>query len=614
MLGAITTVWGEDYMNSWRSSVACLRPNQPEGKQGEVSSTVGLDWVPELPHLPVVAAPQSGARSRPSDATTANVSRRLKAFLRTLNMSIYQISQGTARAASKGTRAYIRDAFHAEIESGWTPDIHQVAALARLTGYRFVDWLELFGYPVNAVPHLQLLVATERTVLLPTTIYDPAVPVQYIRRLDKHVDLKRTQSLVTLIADMGCAPIGVLDRLNRRRFQYARVGRRDDMMRPLLAAGSIVRVDSTNTTVTGVVGPGPVYLVEHRGGLCCCYVKGLDHQHVVLLPDDGGSRVMRCRMGAEVRILGTIDLEFRPVQTVLTDLTDQPLNDGRQNGARDECQNRHRLPPLESMTGCSGAGQYARAARERIGLRFREAERITHQIAAYFDNRQYKIALGSLSDGETKEELPRHISKILGLSIAYSMDLWQYLRAGGITADELNGALIPRRFIDDENALSDRRVPAPRNPGSDELQAMGDIIAQLGEVPLSLLRSVGPTIGQEELSVDDVYLWGSREPVLHPILQRAILVIVNRRHRRVPDARLWLPVSRRPLLLIRTRAGRLLAGMCVLDGTVLLMHPHSAVAAPTMVFQRRDVEVIGAVSGVLRTIGCAAGSDRSTAP
>ena len=124
----------------------------------------------------VTVFPHNSVISEPVNAKAADVSRRLKAFLRSLDMTVYQISQTTARPPfGKGTRAHIRDAFYAEIESGQTPDIHEFAALAKLTGYRFVDWLALFGYHVDEILRLQLELQTEQTVVLPSTIYDPLV-------------------------------------------------------------------------------------------------------------------------------------------------------------------------------------------------------------------------------------------------------------------------------------------------------------------------------------------------------------------------------------------------------------------------------------------------------
>lgn len=533
--------------------------------------------------------------SEPINSKAASISRRLKAFLRSLEMTVYQISQMTGRPPfGEGTRAHIRDALYAEIESGQTPDIHQLAALARLTRYRLVDWLALFGYHVDDILRLQLELHTEHTVVLPNTIYDSLVLQPWIRQLDTRVDLERTHSLVTMIDAMCHAPLGALDQLNRRRFLYARVGRRDDIMGPRLVAGSIVRVDPTRTTVAPLGGPRSMYLVQHLSGLSCCYVELQDDRHVILLPDDDVPRVMRCRIGKEATILGAIDLELRPLQATRPNLS-QPPRDLHNSHAR-------LSDPMTERSG--GAGAYARTTRERVGVSFREAQAMTQRIAAYFDDKRYKIALGSLSDAETYDGLPRHISKIFSLCIAYCMDPWQYLRAGGVPVNELNGAAIPRQFLHDEDANVDCAQQVRMVPGSDQNRATEAIIGRLGEVPFFLLRSVGSIIGQEQLSLDDVYVWGRREPVLHPLLNGALLLLVNRRQRRVPDARSRLLLAERPLFLIRGLDGRYQAGMCAVDGDLVLVLPHSTSRMPVLAYPARDVVVIGRIAALVRATGC----------
>lgn len=529
----------------------------------------------------------------PIDAKAAGISRRLKVFLRSLGMTVYQISQLTARAPfGKGTRAYIRDALYAEIESGQMPDIHQLAALAKLTGYRLVDWLTLFGYHVDDILRLQLELHTEHTILLSSTIYDSLVLTPWIRQFDAEADLEeRTQSLVTLIDGMGHAPLGTLDQLNRRRFLYARVGRRDDMMRPRIVAGSIVRVDPTCTTVQPPGGTRSMYLVQHHGGLSCCYVERQDDQHVILLPDEISPRVMRCRLGTEAIILGAIDLELRQFQETWPNLSKPP---------RVERHNGHAKLSDPMTKRINGAGVYARVMRERIGVSFREAQSITHQIATYLDDQRYKIALGSLSDAETCDGLPRHISKIFSLCIAYGMDLWEYLRAGGLQVDELNGAAIPRPFLHDEDATVHSAQLMPIVLGPDQNGATESVIQRLGEVPFFLLQSLESIIRQEQLSLDDVYIWGRRELVLHPLLNGALLLLVNRRQRRVPDSRAHLSLVERPLFLIRTPDKRYLAGMCAVDGGTLLVQPHSRSSMPVLTYPARDVVVVGRISAVLR--------------
>jgi hypothetical protein len=563
---------------------------------GPLSQASGKSAPPTLHDASGVPVPLHNAvASEPISAKAASISRRLKAFLRSLEMTVYQISQMTSRPPfGKGTRAYIRDALYAEIESGQTPDIHQLAALARLTGYRLVDWLALFGYYVDDILHLQLQLHTEHTVVLPSTIYDSLALLPWIRQLDARVDLGRTQSLVTVIDAMCHAPLGALDELNRRRFLYARVGRRNAIMGPRLVADSIVRVDPTRTTVAALGGPRSMYLVQRVSGLSCCYVELQDDRHVILLPGDDVPRVMRCQIGKEAVILGEIDLELRPLTATRPNVSPPP---------REEHHGHVRLS--YSMTERSdGAGAYARTMRERIGVSFREAQTMTHRIAAYFDDKRYKIALGSLSDAETYDGLPRHISKIFSLCIAYCMDLWQYLRAGGILVDELNGAAIPRQFLQDENGNVDTAQLVPMVPGSDQNHATESVIQRLGEVPFFLMRSVGLIIRQEQLSLDDVYVWSRSEPVLHPLLSGALLLLVNRRQRHVPDALSRLSPAERPLFLIRAPDRRYQAGMCAVDGDLMLVLPHSRSRMPVLAYPARDVVVIGRISAVLRSTGC----------
>lgn len=550
--------------------------------------------LPEEANVPV--QPHDPAVTEPINTKAASISRRLKAFLRSLGMTVYQISQMTSRPPfGRGTRAYIRDAFYAEIESGQTPDIHQLAALAKLTGYRLVDWLALFGYHVDDILRLQLGLHTEHTVVFPGTIYDPLVLSPWIRQLDARADLDRTQSLVNVIDAMTQAPLGVLDQLNPRHFLYARIGRRDDMLRPRLVAGSIIRVDPTRTTVEPPGGPRCMYLVQHLGGLSCCYVEFQDDRHVILVPDEVSPRVMRCRLGTEAVILGAIDLELRQLQTILPN-SSKPPREERHNG------NVRLADPTTERR--DSAGVYARTMRERIGVSFREAQTMTLRIAEYFDDERYKIALGSLSDTETCDGLPRHISKIFSLCIVYCMDLWQYLRAGGVPVDELNGLAIPREFLEDEGATVDNAQVMPVLPGPDQNQATEFLIQKLDEVPFFLLRSVGSIIRQEQLSIDDVYIWGSREPVLHPVLNGALLLFVNRRQRRVPDARSHLSLEERPLFLIRTPDKRYQAGMCAVDEGTMLVRPHSTCRMPVLAYAARDVVVIGRISAVLRATDC----------
>jgi hypothetical protein len=90
---------------------------------------------------------------------------------------------------------------------------------------------------------------------------------------------------------------------------------------------------------------------------------------------------------------------------------------------------------------------------------------------------------------------------------------------------------------------------------------------------------------------------------MHPTLAGALLVIVNRRQRRPPHVGARLPAGDPPLFLVRVPSGRLLAGMCARHAERLLIHPHRTSRFPVLEYAAADVEVIGRIHAILRTIG-----------
>ncbi len=521
---------------------------------------------------------------------------RLRTFLRDNGTTLYQVSQATERTPfGKSTRWHIRDAFYAELEGGQTPDIYQVAAMARITGYRLVDWLALFGYPVDAIPRLQLSVHHDRTVILPSTVYDPLVQVPWVRKLDTSISLDRMEPLGRFVDAVGYETIGALETLNQRHYLYARVGATDDMLRSRLAPGSIVRVDPTRTTVAPVGAHRPIYLVQHLGGLCCCYVEQPSPQHLLLVPDEGSTRIMRFRLGMDAVILGTIDAELHPMRA-WPPARETPVRERSALSTRPRSHggNGHPLT-LAAMT---------RQSRERIGLCFRQAQAMTKVVAEKMGDADYSIALGSLSDAETKETLPRHIPKVFSLCVIYAMDFWEYLRAGGIPVDELRGRPIPREILTPD-AMSGDSMPFPASSSAQETDVtLRTVMSTIGEVPFFLHGTLGEVLGQDEVSLDDVFVCGRRERPLHPLLEGARVLIVNRRQRRLTDITPKAPGAQRPLVMVRTPSGRLICGMCTVlpEAEVLVVQPHNSSRTGVSSFPLEEVEIIGCVSGMIREV------------
>jgi len=131
------------------------------------------------------------------------------------------VSQVTAKTPfGKGNaRAHIRDAFYAELDSGQTPDIHQVAALREDYGpslHRLARTLRL-SRERSAQAAVGVPPPTAR-LLLPNVLYDPLVMVPWVPPAWIHTpDLDHTQPLAMLIRRHGLRGRSArLDRLNRK--------------------------------------------------------------------------------------------------------------------------------------------------------------------------------------------------------------------------------------------------------------------------------------------------------------------------------------------------------------------------------------------------------------
>ncbi len=83
------------------------------------------------------------------------------------------------------------------------------------------------------------------------------------------------------------------------------------------------------------------------------------------------------------------------------------------------------------------------ASRSCAGLTLRAAHAMTLAVARMLGSRHYGIALGQLSDYEAANTLPRHIAKILSLSIVYGIDPLDMIAAAGFFVDDSNKVPMP---------------------------------------------------------------------------------------------------------------------------------------------------------------------------
>jgi hypothetical protein len=325
---------------------------------------------------------------------------RIKQLLLRAGLTASGVSALTRVRYGVDTPFFIPPTFLYKQKIGITPHICQIVALSQLVGYPFADLMNLFGFDLNLILPLQLEIHNERTAIV-----TPGQPF---------TDRSNTPA-------PGSAPVGKSD----RRYVFAKVGCRDNVVFPKLLSGSVVRADRRYVPEFGA-GSRPedrLWLVEHPEGLTCCHVHRLDARQIVLLPNRPPLTAWPLQLSKEARILGLIDMEFRRQQAI-------PIETGYQQSKSEI------LATVPRRNDAMNLSTLLRTSRARAGLTLRAAQHMTERVAHLLQDRSYRIPLGLLSDYEALNHLPRHIAKIMSLCIVYGIDFWELMEACGVRIDD----------------------------------------------------------------------------------------------------------------------------------------------------------------------------------
>ena len=478
-----------------------------------------------------------------SDLDRTGLAQRTRDLIVRSGLSVSELSRSTRSMYGTQSSYFIADTFISKIRKGVAPHLCQVAALSELTSYRFPDLMQHFGFDLRHLVRLQARLHQDSTVLI--------APYEYFASSST----------------------------GESRYLYAKIGRRDGMAFPEIMPGSIVRIDTTQTAVVHTskgTGRPPLYVVDHVRGISCCYVTALSDGEILLTPHYLPYPCLQYRLGEQAKILGLVDAELR-------------LSQGIEVPTPPASHRRERRVPITALEAPQRISQLVRNSRDRVGLQFRQARDMTACVGEELGSHEYAIALGTLSDYEAVDTVPRHIPKIFSLCIVYAIDFTHYLRCAGITL-----SLAAQKPVTERSQLDPTMCYASLcQDGADSRP-----ISSPPYFPVSLIQTQKELL-QNHSGQLETYTVSNVQNGDH--LPDVKLFIVDRCSTKL-DEGAWPAAWQRPVYVVRKRDGKYLYGFCTVTEGILTVHQDPAMTSIVDRCYHKEVDVVGRVVTMLRNV------------
>ena len=529
------------------------------------------------------------------------IAKAVRDILRAKGFTLYRVAALAQERYPHQPACHIRRNFYSQLRSGLSPTLQQLLALSELTGYRLRDWFAVFGFSPGDIARLQAVLPRPRTGLIDKDLLDPQGLLPFLRYRLPGATLPAIAPLSQLLEGFGSRPAASFIERTGRDFLYAKIGAEDTIAFPELVSGSIVRanprlVASLLPRATGEISRH-LFLIEHSRGLNCGRVRVAGSNRIALVTSDGQSASLEFKLGTEAQILGVVDLELRF----------RPATRKRASPAKTDID----IPPdfselpkqtgIEMPIGRERPSALLKEARLRAGLSFRSASKLSSEIAKTLGDDRYFASYGTLSDYEAGDKLPRQIHKLFTLSIVYSIAFGTLLRSFGIAIDD--GGKIAT--ASETNVSPGLRAAARRVPRRSKEQShdfFESMQKQFGDLPLFLGDALPSLSGLLHISLRDVFWVGRQAHPLHPSLQGALFVLVNRRSKK-PRTFSRIPLWNHPLYLLQNRDSSYLSGSCATEGGRLVLYTYPGGPAPPQSVRRYvDAEVVGQIVGIARSL------------
>jgi len=543
------------------------------------------------------------SRQRHSEGMDASVESlaladRVRGILTTKGLTLYQVCALTRVRYPREPSYHIPRNFYFQLRSaGVSPTIQQLVALGELSGYRLADWLAVFGFVLDEIPSLQAALPHPHTIVFDNAIYDDRRTIPWFRERPTAGSIPSVAPLSQLLESSGSRAVTTVASAHPGAYLYVKIGLQDAFAFPDLIPGSIVRVIPR---LAEPLPPKPeeeiskhIFLVEHSRGVCCSRLYFGTPHRVTLTPTQLPFANVEFQLGSEARILGIVDLEFRPLPGHKRNVL--PPRSWPEVAA--DLAKLWTPAPLRQAVSPQRPGALLRIARMRAGLSFRQASDTSRAIATALGDERYFTSPGSLSDFEARASPPRHIHKLLTVCILYSIRFPELLNSFGLAWSESVTTSIPNEWLPRQE--SQRATLPERMPTGGFLTTLA---RRFGDLPLFLRHSLASLSGLLEISLRDVFWVGGQHESMHPSLAGALFVIVDRRKRRpriFPRKSPW----EQPLYLLMRRDGSYVLASCGLEDGAIIVHPYTeGFTRPERLRDRVEAEVVGQIVTLLREL------------
>ena len=521
--------------------------------------------------------------------TNVELPERIHSILRNKGLTLYQVSQQSAALYGLSSPYFLPHNLYYDLRrGGFTPSIYQVFALSRITGYRLLDWLRVFGIDVEDIPRLQTLIPRKRTVLLDASLTDSQAWVEWSRNRSSNRPTPAIAPLAQLLEAVGRKRIGSIRGARAPGFLYAKIGTEDALAFPDLLPGSIVRINPSSKAESLPAKNSEIsariFLLEHSKGLFCGRVRRIDEDVIVPVGTELSYAQVELQFRTEVNLLGVVDLEMRS------------LLKGALPVVPKELAKRWKPAPLGTVRSF---GQLLRRARKNANLSFREAAAMSRTVSDALGDDRYWISPSSLSDYDVLGTPPRSLQKIVSLCCLYGLAFRTLLSAMEVTLDEAGKEAMPDHFV---YRVSSGEIDKDEieNGGRGQGGFLGDLLELSEDVPFFLRNAIASFAGLREVSTDDFFWIGGERDVLHPYFENGLLALVNRR-RKTPFHFASKPLWKQPVYLLLQRDGRYLCACCGLENGTLVIHPYTQHFHRSVQFaHHKDIEVVGQIVTIAR--------------